>query len=257
MLSGVAAGVLLAASPALADWQADVQFQTPATSHYGKQGSLQQMKGKAYGRKGLMRMDVQTPAGAMSMLLDQNKGTATNLMHERKLVVQADAGQAGVDLPNCKGKSYATCLTTQGYKKVGSETVNGLPCTVYELERKEEEEEGKAERVKVWLPTGLKEDVIVRSQRLDAEGKLTSQFDLTNVKVAPQPSSRFTVPKDYQPMQMSNVGAPATGARPGALGNFRPEDFEGKTPEQIREMVEKRTKAVGHGSHGAEKPAKK
>ncbi len=250
MLSGVAAGVLLAASPALADWQADVQFQTPATSHYGKQGSLQEMKGKAYGRKGLMRMDVQTPAGAMSMLLDQNKGTATNLMHERKLVVQADAAQAGVDLPNCKGKSYAACLNAQGYKKVGSETVNGLPCTVYELARKEEEDGGK---VRVWLPTGLKEDVIVRSQRHDAEGKLTSQFDLTNVKVGPQPNSRFSVPKDYQPMQMSNMGAPATGARPGVMGTLRPEDFAGKTPEQIREMIEKRTKGMGHGAEKAPK----
>ncbi len=239
VLSGVAAGVLLVATPALADWQADVQFK--ASGMPGQGSATEQTKGKAYGRKGLMRMDLETPAGSMSMLVDQEKKTVTNLMHAHKMMMQSDLSKAGVAIPDCKGKNFDACLTSQGYKKVGSEEANGHPCNVYERSRKLQHT-GQLERVKVWHPTDLDEQLVVRSQTFDAQGKMTSQFDLTNVTVAPQPASRFTPPKDYKLMQRPNLGAGAgagAGAGGGAAG-FKASDFEGKSPEEIREMVMKR-----------------
>ncbi len=83
----------------------------------------------------------------------------------------------------------------------------------------------------------------LRTQSSNDSG-VTSSLNLTNVKIGPQPDSLFVAPADYKPMQSPTAGAP--GAHPGgAPGGLNPADFQGKTPEQIREMIQQRMGQTG------------
>lgn len=231
-LSGLSVASLLIASPALADWGADLQFK-PRAGAMGP-GQARELQGKAYGRQSQMRMDLDSPRGPMSMLVNWEKHQTTLLLHSQKLAMQRDTGQDS-DIPSCGTKDIDACLTSQGFKKSGSETINGHPCSVYE---KDVASANGTLHTKVWRPTDLKEVPFVRSQSSDASG-VTNLLNLTNVKVGPQPDSLFVAPTDYRTMQAPTAGAP--GAHPGgAAAPMNPADFQGKTPEQIREMLQKR-----------------
>jgi outer membrane lipoprotein-sorting protein len=232
VLSGVAAGALLAASPALADWEADVQTKskTPSSGE-----ALQEMKGKAYGRNNMMRMDLETPHGPMSTIVDRDKRSVVTLMHSQKMVMQADANRYDANIPSCNKKDIDACFLEQGYKKTGTEQANGHPCAVYEKDQKLSR--GGTVHLKLWKPTDFKEAVIVRSQAIDASGS-TSEMNLTNLKVKAQPDSLFNVPSDYRSMQ--GPGAAGPGGRGGRPGPIDPSEFQGKSPEEIREMLMKR-----------------
>jgi hypothetical protein len=69
----------------------------------------------------------------------------------------------------------------------------------------------------------------------ERQGQLALEINLSNIQVGPQPDSRFVVPPDYRKMD-----APAMNAPPGGL---KPEDFQGKTPAQIQEMIRQRMEA--------------
>lgn len=228
-LSGLVVASLLIASPALADWEADLQFK-PRAGSMGP-GPARELQGKAHGRQSQLRMDVESPRGPMSMLVNWEKHQLTLLVHSQKLAMQHDTGQDS-DIPSCGTKDIEACLTSQGFKKSGSETVNGHPCAVYE---KDVTSAKGTVHTKIWRPTDLKEVPFVRSQSSDASG-VTNLINLTNVKVGPQPDSLFVAPTDYRTMQ-----APVPGAQPGgAIAPLNPADFQGKTPEQIRELIQKR-----------------
>jgi hypothetical protein len=232
VLFGLSAGALLFATPALADWEADLQLK-PRAGSMGP-GAPQEMQGKAHGRQAAVRMDVESPRGPMSVLIDWDKHQVTMLMHSMKMMMQRDSAQDS-EFPSCSAKDTDACLVSQGFKKTGTETANGHPCAVYEKTTAG----GKAPpaHIKLWRPTDLKEVPFVRSQSSNDSG-VTGSLDLTNVKIAPQPASLFVAPADYKSMQMP-AGAP--GAHPGgAPSALNPADFQGKTPEQIREMIQQR-----------------
>jgi hypothetical protein len=62
--------------------------------------------------------------------------------------------------------------------------------------------------------------------------------NLTNVKVKALPDSLFTVPPGYQRMQ--SPGVPGAGSRGGSPGPIDPSEFQGKSPEEIQELIKKR-----------------
>jgi hypothetical protein len=238
VLSGLFAAALLIASPALADWEADLQF-TPRAGSMGP-GPARELKGKAHGRQSQLRMDLESPRGPMSMLVNWEKHQMTLLLHSQKLAMQRDTGQDS-DIPSCGIKDIEACLAAQGFKKSGSEKVNGHPCAVYE---KDGVSGNGPVHTKVWRPTDLKEVPFLRSQSSDASG-ITNLVNLTNVKVGAQSDSLFVAPTDYRTMQAPSAGTP--GAQPrGAGAPLNPADFQGKTPEQIREMIQQHT-----GQNGA------
>lgn len=255
-LSGLAAAALLVASPALADWSADATTKVSAPSGQKAppgQTAPPEMKGRIYGRKGLLRMDSQVPGPpqgpgmAMSILFDFEKRTGTTLMHARKIAAVRNLDEMAVKLPgSCVGKTqdYDACFVEQGYKKTGSEKVNGHPTTVYE--GTPPGMDGKPLRQKVWRPTDLPEVPYVRAQTFSPEGQV-SEINLTNIQQGKQPDSLFTVPADYQKVEASPSGAP--------MGGLKREDFQGKTPEQIQELIRQR---MGQGAPppqgGGQKP---
>ncbi|MBZ4423181.1 DUF4412 domain-containing protein [Myxococcus sp. RHSTA-1-4] len=245
-LSGLAAATLLVATPAFADWSADATTKiTPASG----QKAPPEVTGKVYGRKGLLRMDTHTTgqpgAVQMSIIFDFEKRTGTTLMHAQKIASERNLDDLPVKLPgSCTGKmqDFDACFLEQGYKKTGTEKVNGHPTTVYE--GTPPGMDGKPMRQKVWRPTDLSDVPYVRAQTFGAGGQVT-EINLNNVQQGPQPDSRFTVPADYRKM-----AAPPAGAVPGG---FTAEDFQGKSPEQIQEMIRQR---MGQGAPkgGGKKP---
>lgn len=202
-LSALTAAALLVAMPALADWSADIRLKTAPVPG---QPASPEMKGKMYGRKSLLRMDMEMPAeqaamGRMSMIFDWEKRTGTMLMHAQKLATQRSLDEMAVKLPGActgKGKDFDACFKAQGYKKTGTEKVNGHPATIYE--GNVPGQDGKPARQRVWRPTDLPEVPYVRSETYDTQGAVVTELDVLNVQVGPQPDSLFTVPSDYQQM---------------------------------------------------------
>jgi hypothetical protein len=234
-LSSLVAAVVLVATPALADWEADAITKT--FPQPGQNAPAQEMKTKMYGRAGVIRVDMELPGrpggGAQSMIMDFEKRTGTMLLHAQKVVTQQSLDAMPVKTPgSCMGKvkDIDTCFKEQGYKKVGSEKVNGHPSTVYE--GTVPGAGGKPQRQKLWRPTDLPEVLYVRSQVFNAQDQLTVEINVSNIQVGPQPDSRFAVPSDYRKMDTPSMNSP-----PGGL---KPEDFQGKTPAQIQEMIRQR-----------------
>ncbi|NTX02922.1 hypothetical protein HUA74_08055 [Myxococcus sp. CA051A] len=233
-LSGVLAATLLLSTPALADWVGDLRVKSAPLP--GQKGAPPETKGKMYGRPGMMRMDL-APAevpGGMSIIFDWDKRTGTTLFHSRKAATSRSLDDMSVKIPGtCVGKDqdFDACFKEQGFKKVGTEKVNGHPTVVYE--GVPPGAEGSIQRQKVWRPTDLPEVAYVRSQTFDKQGKVQADIDVTNIQMGAQPASLFAVPAGYQELD-------AASAAPPIMGSFKPEDLQGKTPEQIQEMIRQR-----------------
>ncbi len=59
------------------------------------------MQGKAHGRQGALRMDVESPRGPLSVLIDWDKHQLTMLMHPMKMMMQRDTTQDS-DIPRLR-----------------------------------------------------------------------------------------------------------------------------------------------------------
>ncbi len=218
VVSGVAVGVLLVASPAFADWEAEVRYKAQGAATLG---FSQGLSGRAFGSKAGLRMDFQTKDGSVSYLFDWKKQKGATLVHASKSATQLDLRRGSTSVPDCEGaKDIDACLVGRGYQRKGTESANGHPCTVYE--RKATRPDDK-ENVKLWRPTDLAEVLFVRTQTFDARGKLISHLDLTNVKVAPQPASLFTVPADYRKMDEGRPASAGSGGKGGPPGPIKPQ----------------------------------
>ncbi len=252
-LSALTAAALLVASPALADWSADVVTKT--TLEPGKK-SPPDLRGKVYGRQGLMRMDAELPAiagGSMSILFDFEKRTGTTLVHSHKVATERSLDDLPVKLPtSCTSKtqSYDACFKEQGYQQVGTEQVNGHPSAVYEGTIPGAT--GVPTQQKIWRPTDLPEVPYVRARTTGPSGQVT-EVNLSNIQQGKQPDSRFKVPAGYKKMAPP---AAATGLPATVPAAFTAKDFEGKTPEQIQEMVRQRLGQQGiHAPQGTTSPS--
>ncbi|MBJ6764974.1 hypothetical protein JGU66_29775 [Myxococcaceae bacterium JPH2] len=251
-LSGLVASSLLLATPAFADWVGDLRVKSAPLP--GQKGPAPETAGKMYGRMDKLRMDMDTPQipGGMTILFDWEKRTGVVLFHERKTAMVRNLDALPVQIPNTcigKGQDLDACFTSQGYKKVGTEKVNGHPTIVYE--GLPPGAEGSIKRQKVWRPTDLPEVAYVRSQTFDPQNALRAEIDVTNIQVGAQPDSRFSVPADYETQD-------AMRPVPTSMGAFKAEDLQGKTPEQIQEMIRQRMSQQGaHGTAPAPKKPKK
>ncbi|WP_342376794.1 hypothetical protein NVS55_36250 [Myxococcus stipitatus] len=232
-LPKVLAASLLVSMPALADWVGELRVKSAPVPG---QKAPSETKGKMYGRTGMLRMDL-SPAevpGGMSIIFDWQKRTGTTLFHQKKAATVRSLDELPVKIPGeCSGtgQDFDACFTAQGYKKTGSAKVNGHPTDIYE--GVPPGAEGSIQKQKVWRPTDLPEVAYVRSHTYDMAGKLQSEIDVLNIQTGAQPATVFTVPADYDELDS------AAGAG-NVLQSFKPEDFKGKTPQQIQEMIRQR-----------------
>jgi hypothetical protein len=203
-----AAVVVLCASSALADWSAALRMET-------KGGPLKErvvtLTGKAFGRDGQLRFDTDAD---LSMLLDAKAHTFTRVMVKAKRFVQTDMELTSVDFPSCT-KDTDACLKGLGYKKTGSEKIDGHPCDLWTRDRTTN---GHTAHLTIARPRDLKEVPFLRSVHL-ADTGTSSSVTLSGVTVGPVPDDTFTVPADFKPM---GNGAVAPG---------------GAVPEEMRQKI--------------------
>ncbi|MBJ6764975.1 hypothetical protein JGU66_29780 [Myxococcaceae bacterium JPH2] len=250
-LSGFVASTLLLATPAFADYVGDLRVKSAPLP--GQQSPEPETAGKIYGRKDKLRMDMvssQLPGG-MSIIFDWAKPSGIILFHERKTAMVRSLDEVAGQLPNTcigKGQDLDACFLAQGYKKVGTEKVNGHPTTVYEGLPPNAERSIK--RQKMWRPTDLPEVAYVRSQTFDLQNTLRSEVDVLNIQVGAQPDSRFSVPADYQVQDPKRP-------MPSSMGTFNAEGSEGMTPEQFGELLHRIVDPPKSGGARTSPPAPK
>jgi hypothetical protein len=139
--------------------------------------------------------------GPMTSVLDLKARKGFVLFEQRKGFFSFDLDEAAhrrgpggpVSLPACQTDDAAACLSKAGFKKSGSEQVNGLKATRWE--RNQGAGEAKVHDA-VWVPDGFKEFVFVRS--LHQAGERTRIADVLDLKKADPPAERFAVPAGYQ-----------------------------------------------------------
>lgn len=186
--------VSLFALPVQADWEAKVKVdgkaKVPAAVGEGKM----RIKGKK------MRFDIKSPMD-LSVIGDSAKRKAWTLIHAPRMVMESSLSESDLkNIPLCDEKGAEVCLREAGYKKTGTEKVNGYATTIYEADLRSPKVKVPT-RVKLWKVDGMKEMPVTRVHAFEA-GKTepVSTMDLTEIKVGPIADAVFTVPKGYSSM---------------------------------------------------------
>ena len=188
--AGVMISCLAISFTAHADWEGN--FSTIVTER-----SAPEVSGMIHMKKDKLKLDANRPAQATT-IADLQLKKAWILLPAQKMLMETDFQQVEKTSLFCGSEGVDACLKKQGYKKVGNETVNSYPSTVYETEKTSPD--GKKTKIKIWRPDQLKEVPAVKSVVTDLSSGSTVETTFTNIKIALQPDSLFTVPKGYQSM---------------------------------------------------------
>src|SRR5438128_1384297 len=132
----IAALLALTAFAARADWEGDVEMKGPMMAPRPQSAPP---GGKVRFKDGKMRMDMQMGAMEMTTLVDFAARKAFIINHGAKAYSEISGDQPGgahEGLPRCSAMKFAACMKEQGFKKTGSETVNGQASSIWEGERK-------------------------------------------------------------------------------------------------------------------------
>ena len=108
LISTLSFALLLSATAAFADWQADV-----ATKFSNKE--IPAMNGRMKVKKDAVRIDMSEPM-EISVIVDRKKKKAFTLMHPAKIVMDADLSQYDKQIPLCTATDPEACYPKIGLK---------------------------------------------------------------------------------------------------------------------------------------------
>ena len=175
--------VFLAAVPvAQADWEGKMVSKVPEGN-----GVPSNLSGEIRMKKDHLRLDMKSPID-MSFLADMKNKKAWTLIHGPKLIMTTNIEKFQAQSPMCTTENIDECLLKKGFKKIGSEKIDGHPCTIYEVKN-----------TKLWRPEDLKEVPSLKTLVVQAPGKVIETY-ITEVKMGKQDASLFEAPKDYSKM---------------------------------------------------------
>ena len=214
-LLGAALCSLLATS-ARADWEGTARSKIEPPPPMGDGPQF----GKISGKGGKIRMETSGPMGKGAAILDPKTKSMTMVLEERKAFIKMDLEKLGggprgpqMQLVACDGEDPAPCLEAGGFKKAGSEKVNGQQATKWTRDR--ETPRGMAHQ-ELWAADGFKEFALLR--QVTKTGERTMTIDVEGLKKAPQDDALFKVPAGYQDMsemmQKMMPGGPRRHGRP-------------------------------------------
>ena len=174
----------LAALPfAQADWEGKIASKIPP----GNSGVPSNLNGTIRMKKDHLRLDLKSPMD-MTFLADMSSKKAWTLIHGAKLLMATDISKFQAQAPMCTTDNIDECLAKKGFKKTGSETIDGHPCTIYD-----------DKHTKLWRPNDLKEVPSLKTLVIQSPGKVIETY-ITEVKVGKQDATVFEVPADYHKM---------------------------------------------------------
>ncbi len=211
-LAALAALALCAARPARADWTGTMKMHTEPAEGPGDQ------QGKISGKAGKLRMEMeQGKMGKMAMVIDLKEQKMTMIMAARHSFMTMDMTQpmmGGHSAPihvRCETLDVADCLTKQGFKKSGAETVNGTKSDKWEADR-DEPQSGKVHET-LWIPQGVKGFAMVK--QVSKSASRTTTLDVLDFKETSLDDALFAAPADFTDMSKGfgpMMGGP--GGRP-------------------------------------------
>jgi hypothetical protein len=202
--NALAAGLLLAAAPALAQDRPPLTPTRDVTVTYRitgdtPRGAPPPMTVSWQAATGTMRTDM--PGGMGWMVADTRNGRAFMVMEQMRMVMDIPAAQAQA-MSARAGSERAT------FRREGTATVAGLRCTIWAVQ--DGDNRGR---------TCVTDDGVVLRAEGSSQGR-SGGMEATQVTFAPQDPARFQRPQGYQTMQMPQgmpPGAmPGLGAGPGA-----------------------------------------
>jgi hypothetical protein len=196
---------ILLSFPALADWEGKVHF----TFDPPRPGMGPQSEGAIHVKGGKIRIDQQAPMGKMAIIFDFKTKKLAMLLLDRKQYIEMDKSLSAATVPPvCESGKAAECLSAEGFKKTGSETVDGRKTSIWEQDR--DTPMGKIHQ-KLWVVDGAKELMFLRQVTQSDRG--ASKTEVTDVKETAQADSLFAVPPDFTKMESPPRGT-GHGQRP-------------------------------------------
>ncbi len=216
---------LTVASEARADWEGDLVMKREGS--HGKRMPT----GKIRFKDGKLRTEIAMGPMNMTTLVDFAARKVLMINSAAKEYSEMDADKSGrANFPKCESKDFQACLADQGFKKSGTETVNGQACTIWEGDRKTRR--GTLHE-KLWHPDAAgKEFAFVRQVNDGEHGK--SELDVENFKLAEQDAALFQVPEDYK---KSEGMFPGMQMGPPSMRGFKPKPG-GPTGGEMKEKDE-------------------
>lgn len=193
-LLGIFLALILPIWAAHADWEGVIRVKMTGSSPSEVNGTMRMKKNQ-------IRVDTKTPMD-ISTLIDLKKHKVWTLVNAPRLVMDADFSKIEGKAPLCGADNIDSCLAKQGFKKTGSETLDGHECTIYEGSVSSGSQKTE---VKLWRPNDLKEVPSIKSVAKEKSGNTIETF-VTQIHVKPQDDSYFALPKDYRSMgNMSDI----------------------------------------------------
>jgi outer membrane lipoprotein-sorting protein len=189
---------LAAPSISRADWQGTVEVQ----GQTGKEKDDRVETGKIFAQGGKIRFEMKAHDHDMIVITDIKGQSAAMLMPAQKMAMEMPAAKANKDMVTCSTNDVDECLKTKGFKKTGSDTIDGHPCAIYEADG---EHNGTKSHQKLWRPTDMKEVFMLKTVTHSEHGEMTML--IKNVKLGKLETALFTVPSDYKKMQMPDMSA--------------------------------------------------
>src|SRR5438093_10910905 len=139
---------ILVSFPALADWEGKVHF----TFDPPRPGQGPEADGTIHMKQGKVRIEQQGPMGKMAILFDFKTRKLSMLMLDRKKYMEMDQSLRAATLPPvCEAGKVDACLTAEGFKKAGGDTVSGRKAAIWEQDR--DSPMGKIHQ-KLWIVDG-------------------------------------------------------------------------------------------------------
>jgi hypothetical protein len=165
----------------------------------------QKIDGKIYVKGDKQRLEMQTPGGAVVNILDVPAQKVFVLMPAMKMYMVNDLGpETGLTTLELGSKDLPP-----GAEKVGTETIAGYVCDVYEVD------DPKSGQGKMWLSRELRFPLKATGSGPGGGHTMT----ITNIKEGGVDESMFTVPPGYQRMEMPKGMKPGAPGMPGGAGN--------------------------------------
>jgi len=195
---------------ARADYTADMRLQFSVDK-------ARTVAGKIFAKGTKTRVDVSGDGQNSSIISDSAARTVYMVDHtHRTVVTRNDAANRGMkvevsQLQECMTKDAAKCFKEHGFTKVGTETIDGHPCTIFEGHSEEGDDV-----TRIWHPDDLKEAVMLRSEVKDAAtSQVKARTDVTNIKFGAIADDKFGVPADYKKVEFPQIPA-SNGQQPSS-----------------------------------------
>jgi hypothetical protein len=186
--------VLLVSVPCLADWKGDLIANG--------EGAQEHSEGKVFASGRNLRFEVQAQGRSVVVLVDAKSQAASMLMPSQKIAMEVPAGKGDASMTACGTDDIDGCYRKKGFKKTGTETLDGHPCVIYEGDEKHGATQAHQ---KMWRPKDLKEVFMIKSI-MSAQGHTITTL-VKNIHFGKLDSSLFSVPTDYKKIQMPDFAA--------------------------------------------------